>query len=393
MCLRFVFLLTTHVAASLRLSRREEAWKAAEILILRHQLAVLQRRRPCRLRLNWADRALLAALLAVTPKARHRGLRLLVTPDTIVRWHRDIVRRRWAARSAHARTGRPATRRNIQALVRRLARQNPEWGYRRIHGELAGLGVNIAAPAVWEILKASGIDPARQSWPGWSQFLRSQAETILARPSGSCGQAGGSGSATSSPPMRPILASAKRPSSPGRDPHPADAAADSGQVLAIYQAGLDGGQASFETTAPAWDAFDRAKLSLHRHVAAGASGQVLGWAAASPLSDRCAYSGVVEHSVYVQPAAQGRGIGAALVAALIGSTESAGIWTIQTGIFPGDEAPGGSLTSHPVAQETSVTWLAAGSSAAVPAASPARSFRVLRSHVLVSAQRIRDERG
>ncbi len=143
-------------------------------------LAVLQRRRPCRPRLNWTGRALLAALLAVIPRARRQGLRLLVTPDTVLRWHRDIVRR-WAARSAHARTGRPATRRNIQALVRRRARENPEWGYRRIHGELAGLGVNIAASTVWEILQASGINPARQSGPTWSQFLRSQAEAILAR--------------------------------------------------------------------------------------------------------------------------------------------------------------------------------------------------------------------
>src|ERR1035441_6998139 len=98
MCLRFVFLLVTRVAAGLRLSRREEMWKTAEILILRHQLAVLQRRQARRPKLNWAGRALLAALLGVIPKARRRGLRLLVTPDTIVRWHRDIVRRRWAAR-------------------------------------------------------------------------------------------------------------------------------------------------------------------------------------------------------------------------------------------------------------------------------------------------------
>ena len=181
MCLRFVFLLITRAAAGLRLSRREEAWKTAEILMLRHQLAVLQRRRPCRPKLNWADRALLAALLGVIPKARRQGLRLLVTPDTIVRWHRDIVRRRQAARSKRGRTGRPATRRNIQALVRRLARENPGWGYRRIHGELAGLGVKIAASTVWEILRASGIDPARrQTGPTWSQFLRSQAEAILA---------------------------------------------------------------------------------------------------------------------------------------------------------------------------------------------------------------------
>ena len=117
MCLRFVFLLITRLAAWLRLSRREEAWKTAEILILRHQLAVLQRRQPRRPKLNWADRALLAALLGVIPKARRHGLRLLVTPDTILRWHRDIVRRRWAARSMRGRTGRPAIRRNIKALV------------------------------------------------------------------------------------------------------------------------------------------------------------------------------------------------------------------------------------------------------------------------------------
>jgi putative transposase len=181
MCLRFVFLLITRVAAWLRLSRREDAWKTAEILILRHQVAVLQRRQPCRLNLTWADRALLAALLGVIPKARRQGLRLLVTPDTIVRWHRDIVRGRQAARSKRGRTGRPATRRNIKALVLRLARENPQWGYRRIHGELVGLGVNVAASTVWEILKTNGIDPApRRTGPTWQQFLRSQAEAILA---------------------------------------------------------------------------------------------------------------------------------------------------------------------------------------------------------------------
>ena len=181
MCLRFVFLLITRTVTWLRLSLREEAWRIAEILILRHQLAVLQRRQPCRPNLNWADRALLAILLGVIPRARRHGLRLLVTPDTILRWHRDIVRRRWAARSKRGRTGRPATRRHIKALVLRLARENPEWGYRRIHGELAGLGVKIAASTAWEILKNAGIDPApRQTAPAWPQFLRSQAEAILA---------------------------------------------------------------------------------------------------------------------------------------------------------------------------------------------------------------------
>src|SRR6516164_3089565 len=127
MCLRFIFLLIARLISWLRLSRREEAWKTAEILILRHQLAVLQRRRPRRPDLDWADRALLATLLSVIPKARRHGLRLLVTPDTILRWHREIVRRRWAARSIGGKTGRPATRRNIKALVLRLARENPGW--------------------------------------------------------------------------------------------------------------------------------------------------------------------------------------------------------------------------------------------------------------------------
>ena len=172
MCLRFAFLLITRVASWLRLSRCEEAWKTAEILILRHQLAVLQRRQPGRPTLNCADRALIAALLGVIPKARRHGLRLLVIPDTIVRWHRDIVRRRWAVRSTHRKTGRPATQRDITALVLRLARENPEGGYRRIHGELAGLGVRVSASTVWEILKKAAIDPApRRTGPAWPQFL------------------------------------------------------------------------------------------------------------------------------------------------------------------------------------------------------------------------------
>src|SRR5437773_9525878 len=137
MCLRFVFLLITRVASWLRPSRREQAWQTAEILILRHQLAVVQRRQPRRPNVTWADRALLAALPGVIPKAGRHGLRLLAPPDTIVRWHRGIVRRRGAARSVRGTSGRPATRRNISALVLRLARKNPGWGYRRIHGELA----------------------------------------------------------------------------------------------------------------------------------------------------------------------------------------------------------------------------------------------------------------
>jgi L-amino acid N-acyltransferase YncA/DNA-binding transcriptional ArsR family regulator len=120
--------------------------------------------------------------------------------------------------------------------------------------------------------------------------------------------------------------------------------ADAAQVLAIYQAGLDSGEASFEVQAPSWEAFDAARLPSHRHVAVDdTSGEVLGWAAVSAVSDRCVYQGVVEHSVYVAPAAHQRGIGAALLRALISSTEAAGIWTIQSGIFPEN---GASLRLH-----------------------------------------------
>jgi L-amino acid N-acyltransferase YncA/precorrin-6B methylase 2 len=116
-------------------------------------------------------------------------------------------------------------------------------------------------------------------------------------------------------------------------------AADAGAVLAIYQAGLDTGQGSFETTAPAWEAFDAGKLLLHRHVAADATTrQVLGWVAASAVSSRRVYAGVIEHSVYVDPDRRRGGIGAALLAALTGSAEAAGIWTIQSSVFPENSA-------------------------------------------------------
>jgi phosphinothricin acetyltransferase len=109
--------------------------------------------------------------------------------------------------------------------------------------------------------------------------------------------------------------------------------AHAGPVLAIYQVGIDEGNATFETRAPGWDEFTAARLPGHRFVAIR-EGRVAGWVAASAVSGRCAYAGVVEHSVYVDPAARGHGIGRRLLDALIASTEAAGIWTIQSGIFP-----------------------------------------------------------
>jgi transposase len=180
--LKLVFLVVARAVSVLGLSRREWWWKDAEILMLRHQLAVAERERPrAHSRLAWPDRAWLALLAGTLPIERLAGMRLIVTPGTILRWHRDIVRRRRARVSRCGRSGRPATHCTVRSVVLRLARENESWGYRRIHGELAGLGITVAPPAVWEILKRAGIGPApRRDGPGWAEFLRSQAQGILA---------------------------------------------------------------------------------------------------------------------------------------------------------------------------------------------------------------------
>ena len=108
---------------------------------------------------------------------------------------------------------------------------------------------------------------------------------------------------------------------------------DAEDVLRIYQAGMDTGLASFETAAPSWGEFDASRLPQHRYVAV-VDGEVVGWVAVSQVSSRSVYAGVVEHSVYVDPNAQRHGVGSALMRVLIDSTEAAGIWTIQSGIFP-----------------------------------------------------------
>src|SRR5215470_7169984 len=156
--------------------------KDAEILALRHQIAVLERQLGGRkMRFTLPDRVLLAALLHWFRPQALRRMRLLVRPDTVLRWHCDLIRKRHAARSKPKWPGRPPTVRSIRALVLRLVRENPAWGYRRVHGELLVLGITVAASTVWEILKEAGIDPA----PGrasttWASFLRSQADVLLA---------------------------------------------------------------------------------------------------------------------------------------------------------------------------------------------------------------------
>ena len=180
--LKLIFLVVTRAVSVLGLSRREAWWKDAEILMLRHQLAVALRERPrAHSQLMWPDRAWLALLAGTLPVERLAGLRLIVTPATILRWHREIVRRRSARLSRRGRSGRPPVRRTVRSVVLRLARENESWGYRRIHGELAGLGIIVAPSTVWQILKDAGIDAApRRDGPGWAEFLQSQAQGILA---------------------------------------------------------------------------------------------------------------------------------------------------------------------------------------------------------------------
>jgi putative transposase len=159
-------------------SPRPDCAKDAEILILRQQVAVLQRQvstpRP-----SWADRAVLAALARLLPRSQLCRLRLIVSPRTLLRWHASLVRRRWAYPRWNP--GRLRTAPVARALVREMARDNPGWGYRRIHGELTGLGYTLAPSTVWQILKDAGIDPApRRSGQTWRAFLDAQAKTILA---------------------------------------------------------------------------------------------------------------------------------------------------------------------------------------------------------------------
>ena len=182
MLLRLAYLGVTNVFALLRLLPMSSQEKDAEILALRHQLLVLQRQLgPCRVRFTPADRTLLAALLHGLPRDVLKRVRLVVSPDTVLRWHRDMLARRHAQRSRPARPGRPRTVRSIRVLVLRLVRENPGWGYRRVHGELLVLGVKVAASTVWEILHEAGIDPApERSSATWAGFLRSQAEALLA---------------------------------------------------------------------------------------------------------------------------------------------------------------------------------------------------------------------
>src|SRR5664279_6091880 len=153
------------------LRTRDAAAKDVELLVLRHEVAVL-RRQVVRPKLTPKDRLLLAASSRLLPRQLWRCR--IVSPATLLRWHRELVARRWTYRKRGASAGgRPPTPAAIRALVLRLARENPTWGHRRIHGELLGLGYRVAAATVWTILHRAGLDPApRRTGPTWRQFCR-----------------------------------------------------------------------------------------------------------------------------------------------------------------------------------------------------------------------------
>jgi putative transposase len=173
---KFAYLTLCRSIRLLALFVRGDAAKDLEILVLRHQLGVLRRQTP-RPTLEPVDRALLAAISRVLPRARWSCF--FVTPETLLRWHRRLVAGAWTY--PHHQTGRPPLDQQVQQLIVRLARENPRWGYQRIKGELQHLGVQLSATTIRTMLRRHGLDPApRRAATTWRAFLRQQATGIMA---------------------------------------------------------------------------------------------------------------------------------------------------------------------------------------------------------------------
>ena len=175
MALSFLYLAFVRVLQLLRLFGRDDKELAIEVVMLRHEVAVL-RRQVARPALRPSDRALLAGLSRLI--SRPRLGRFFVQPETLLRWHRDLVRRRW---TYPGRPGRPSVPAGTVQIILRLATENPAWGYRRIHGELATMRIRLAPSSVWAVLRRHGIDPSSgRTGPTWAEFLKSQASSVLA---------------------------------------------------------------------------------------------------------------------------------------------------------------------------------------------------------------------
>jgi transposase len=177
--LSLVYLMVRCLFGLLAVLVRSDLSKDAELLVLRHENQVLRRQLGGRLRCDHADRLWLAALSRLVSRRRWPEV-VPITPATILRWHHDLVARKWDF-TDRRRPGRPSTGTSLKTLIVGMARENPAWGHRRIQGELARLGYAIAASTVWEILHAAGIDPApRRAGPSWREFLAVQAHAIIA---------------------------------------------------------------------------------------------------------------------------------------------------------------------------------------------------------------------
>ena len=147
-------------------------------MVLRHQVRVLERQVHGRVRYRPADRAILAALSRCLPRARRRCC--LVTPDTLLRWHRELARRKWRRWRAQRGPGRPPLSDELVDLIVRLGRENRQWGCVRIQGELLKLGIRVSATSIRRVLRRHGLGPVPRKGPTWSEFLRAQANSVLA---------------------------------------------------------------------------------------------------------------------------------------------------------------------------------------------------------------------